>query len=315
CPHHFMMYKSEVRSYKDLPLRIAELAHQYRYEKSGELSGLMRVRMFCLADAHIFAAVDQAKQVVKEVLDLIDYTNQIFGLIKGKDYVYRLSLGDRQDTKKYYKDNVAWDKAENVLREVLKEIKAPFYEAKNEAAFYGPKIDVQMKKVGNKEETAFTVQYDFVMPKRFDLKFMNKEGVEERPIVIHRSSIGAFERTMALLIEKYGGKFPLWLAPTQIILLTITDRNIEFTKKLKHEFEKYNLRVELNDKAETMSKKVRDAQLQKIPLILTIGDKEMENNTVSVRTSDGNTKFGIKIDDFIKKVVENIQKRSLTISF
>ena len=174
CPHHFMFYKSEPHSYRELPYRIGEIAHQYRYEKSGELSGLTRVRMFCFADAHIITAKDQAKQVIKEVLELIDFINSTLGLVKGTDYRYRLSLGDRSDNKKYYKDDDSWEYAENVLREVLTEVKAPFYEASNEAAFYGPKIDIQVTKASGAEETAFTVQYDFVMPERFDLTYINK---------------------------------------------------------------------------------------------------------------------------------------------
>ncbi|MEK7189762.1 MAG: threonine--tRNA ligase, partial [Patescibacteria group bacterium] len=174
CPHHFMLFKSRPRSYRELPLRIAEFASQFRYEKSGELAGLMRVRTFCLADAHIIAVPDQAASEIKQVLDLIDYANKIFGLKKGEDYRYRLSLGDRNEEKKYYKDDAAWDKAEDILRLVLKEMDAPYFEAPGEAAFYGPKIDVQIKKINGHEETAFTVQYDFVMPKRFDMKYIDK---------------------------------------------------------------------------------------------------------------------------------------------
>ena len=215
CPHHFMLYKSEPHSYRELPLRYAELSPQFRYEKSGELSGLMRVRMFTLADAHIFCTKAQAKEEVKKVLELIDFINKTLGLEKGKDYRFRLSLGDPTDSKKYYKDPKAWKEAENLLRTVLEETIAPYFEAENEAAFYGPKIDIQMKNVLGKEETAFTVQYDFVQPKKFELTYVDENGKEVQPVVIHRSSIGAFERFMAFLIEHYGGKLAFWVAPVQ----------------------------------------------------------------------------------------------------
>ena len=252
CPHHFMFYKSQPHSYRELPYRIGEIAHQYRYEKSGELSGLTRVRMFCLADAHIIAAKDQAKQVIKEVLELIDFINGTLGLTKGEDYRYRLSLGDRSDTKKYHKDDASWDYAENVLREVLTEAKAPFYEAANEAAFYGPKIDIQVKKISGSEETAFTVQYDFVMAERFDLYFTDKEGKQERPIVIHRSSIGCLERTMAFLIEHYAGAFPTWLSPVQALIIPVSEKFIDYAKEVKEQMLSNGIRVEMDDSNESL---------------------------------------------------------------
>jgi len=309
CPHHFMFYKSEPHSYRELPYRIGEIAHQYRYEKSGELSGLTRVRMFCLADAHIIAAKDQAKQVIKEVLDLIDYINGALGLKKGVDYRYRLSLGDRTDTKKYYKDDAAWDYAENILREVLKEVEAPFYEAANEAAFYGPKIDIQMKKISGQEETAFTVQYDFVMPERFDLTFTNKDGKEERPIVIHRSSIGCLERTMALLIEKYAGEFPLWISPVQVKILPVNDDLIPYAEELKRELEKENIRVEVDDKAESLGKKIRNAEMEKSPYMIIMGAKEKESGMISVRSKKEGDLGALDPKKFIEKIKEEIKEK------
>lgn len=311
CPHHFMFYKSEQHSYRDLPYRIGEIAHQYRYEKSGELSGLTRVRMFCLADAHIISAKSQAKQVIKEVLELIDFINGTLGMVKGTDYRYRLSLGDRTDTKKYYKDDASWDFAENVLREVLTEVNAPFYEATNEAAFYGPKIDIQVKKVSGKEETAFTVQYDFVMPERFDLTFTNQEGKEERPIVIHRSSIGCLERTMAFLIEKYKGNFPVWLSPVQTKIIPITDKQLEYAQSIEKLLKENNIRVEIDDKAETMQNKIRNAASEKIPYMIIIGGREAENNTISVRQRDGQDLGVMPPEDFLNQIKTQIQNKSL----
>lgn len=309
CPHHFMLYKSEIRSYKELPLRIAEISPQFRYEKSGELTGLMRVRMFTLYDAHIFCTPGQVKQVTHEVLELIDYANGILKLQKGKDYLYRLSLGDRADDKKYFKDDQAWEKAENILREVLKEVGAPFYEALGEAAFYGPKIDIQMKNVLGKEETAFTVQYDFVMPKRFELNYVDKDGKEKEVVVIHRSSIGAFERILAFLIEHYAGNFPVWLAPTQVQIIPITDRHNEYAQKVLEQLINSNIRVELDDRSEKMQAKIRDAQLQKIPYMLVIGDKEVSEKAVAVRTREGQDLGAIKLDEFKAKLEEEVKNR------
>ena len=286
CPHHFMFYKSEPHSYRDLPYRIGEIAHQYRYEKSGELSGLTRVRMFCLADAHIIAAKDQAKQTIKEVLELIDFINGTLGLVKGTDYRYRLSLGDRTDTKKYYKDDASWDYAENVLREVLTEVKAPFYEAGNEAAFYGPKIDIQVKKVDGKEETAFTVQYDFVMPERFELTFTNKKGEQEKPIVIHRSSIGCLERTMAFLIEHYAGNFPLWLSPVQVKVIPVRDTHNKYAEEIFQKLKEKNIRVTLDDRDLNLGKRVRAAKDERVPYWLVLGDKEVDSGTVTLESRD-----------------------------
>lgn len=281
CPHHFQLYASQPHSYKELPFRIAELAKQFRYEKSGELSGLIRVRSFCLADAHIICQKEGAIAEINNVLDLIEYVAQKLGLEKGINYRYRLSLGDRKDTKKYYKDDAAWAFAENVLRQVLTERKSPFFEAEKEAAFYGPKIDVQMKDFSGKENTAFTIQYDFVMPKRFNLTYIDKDGQQKEPIVIHRSSIGAIERTMAFLLEHYAGALPFWLSPVQVAIIPIADRHLEYAEKVKKELKDF--RVEISHDQETLGKRIREAELQKIPYILVVGDKEIETSSVGVR--------------------------------
>lgn len=311
CPHHFMLYKSKPHSYKELPVRYAEISPQFRYEKSGELSGLTRVRMFCLADAHIICEKSQAKEEIKRVLNLIDEMNKSLGLEKGKDYRYRLSLGDRSDDKKYYKDDESWESAENILREVLNEIHAPFFEAQGEAAFYGPKIDIQMKKINGSEETAFTVQYDFVMPKRFELSFVNGEGKEEQPIVIHRSSIGAFERTMAFLIEHYAGAFPLWLSPVQVILIPITEKQTEYAKKVEKELKNANLRVENWQENESMQKRIKLAQEQKVPYMVILGGKEEEQDKISLRKRDGSQENFINLTDFISRLKTEIDQKTI----
>ena len=266
--------------------------------------------MFCLADAHIFCTVEQAKATILEVLNLIDYANKVLGFVKGQDYRYRLSLGDRKDDKKYYKDDKAWETAENTLREVLTEAKAPFFEAPNEAAFYGPKIDIQIKNVSGKEETAFTVQYDFVMPKRFNLTYTDKDGKEQEVVVIHRSSIGAIERTMAFLIEKYKGAFPVWLSPVQVQIIPIAERHNKYGQNVLDQLLTANIRVELDERAETMQAKIRDAQMQKIPYMLIVGDREEKEKTVAVRTREGGNLRAIKIKEFIDKVKEDIESRS-----
>ena len=309
CPHHFMLFKSKPRSYRELPLRLAELASQFRYEKSGELSGLMRVRMFTLADAHIFLAPEQAEAEIKEVLKLIDFINKNLGLKKGKDYMYRLSLGDRQDTKKYNKDDKTWDFAENVLRKVLKQIKAPYYETKGEAAFYGPKIDVQMKRVNGQEDTAFTVQYDFVLPERFALKYIDNRGRERQPIVLHRSSIGCLERTIAFLIEHYAGALPTWLSPIQVAIIPVGKAHKVFANKLGKEFAQENIRVEVYGDNETVGYKIRNAEKHKVPYILVIGDKEKKSNKLAVRERGKKTLKIVATKKFLADLIKVIKSK------
>ncbi len=311
CPHHFELYRSRPRSYRELPMRIAELAHQYRYEKSGELTGLIRVRMFTLADAHIICTKEQAEGEIEAVLDLVEFVSTTFGLVKGVDYRYRLSKGDRQDDKKYYKDDKAWDFAEDVLRKVLKKTGAPYYEADGEAAFYGPKIDIQMKNVLGKEETAFTVQYDFVMPKRFELKYIDDHGAEKEPIVIHRSSIGALERVMAFLIEHYKGAFPVWLAPVQAAIIPISDNQLDYAYEIKKTLLSKGLRAEVNDKDASMGAKIREAQMQKVPYMLVVGEKEEKDRTISLRLRSGEQFGGQKIEELSEKIKNIYLTRSL----
>jgi len=309
CPHHYQLYLAKPRSYKELPFRIAELAKQFRYEKSGELTGLIRVRSFCLADSHIICQKEQAESEINNVLDLIEYMTNIFGLKPIINYRYRLSLGDRKDTKKYYKDDKAWTFAENVLRKVLKGRNAPFFEAEKEAAFYGPKIDIQMKNFAGKEDTAFTVQYDFVGPKKFDLKYTTNEGKQEEAIVIHRSSIGAIERIMAFLIEHYAGAFPLWLSPVQISVIPIGEKHLDYAKEIQKQLKSFDIRAELRDENETLGKKIREAEMQKTPYLLIIGDKEIAAQSVAVRERGKGDTGMIEINKFIEKIKEEIKDK------
>jgi threonyl-tRNA synthetase len=311
CPHHYQYYAAKPRSYRELPFRIAELAKQFRYEKSGELTGLSRVRLFCLADGHIICTKEQAVGEINGALDLIEFSAEIFGLKKGEDYRYRLSKGDRADTKKYYKDDTAWEHAEGLLRNVLKDRQANYFEADNEAAFYGPKIDIQMKNVAGKEETAFTVQYDFVGPKRFKLAYIDSDGKEKEPIVIHRSSIGAIERIMAFLIEHYAGAFPLWLSPVQVKIIPISDKHNEHAAKVAEEMKARGIRVEIDERSERMNLKVRQAQLDKINYMVILGDKETAENTVSVRQRSGEQLPTQPLSAFIDALVEEIKTRKI----
>jgi threonyl-tRNA synthetase len=311
CPHHFELYLSEKHSYKDMPVRFAELAQLYRYEQSGELMGLLRVRTFCLADAHIVARKDQAEAEVESVLDLVDFVCTSLGFELGKDYRYRLSLGDKKDAEKYFQDDASWEYAESVLRKVLKKRNAPFYEAEKEAAFYGPKIDIQMKNIHGKEDTAFTVQYDFVMPKRFELKFTNADGQEEEPVVIHRSSIGALERIFAFLIEKYAGNFPLWLSPVQLAVLPISENQNDYANKVANELRSKNseLRIEIDQRSESIGKKIREATMQKIPYLIIVGQKEVEAGLVSVRSRSGQDLGQMKLEEFVEKIQKEIENK------
>ncbi|HEY4502195.1 MAG TPA: threonine--tRNA ligase [Candidatus Paceibacterota bacterium] len=310
CPHHFQMFLQKPRSYRESPMRIAELAQLYRYEQSGELMGLIRTRNFCLADAHIICAnEEQAAQEVSGALDLIEHMNGVFGLKLGVDYRFRLSLGDRSNTEKYYKNDAAWEKGEDLLRKVMQKRGVEFEEAKDEAAFYGPKIDVQMKNVNGKEDTAFTVQYDFCMPDRFDLAYIGEDGQPHRAFVVHRSSIGSIGRTMAFLIEKYAGAFPTWLAPVQARILPIGEAHIAFAQDTLERLKEAGVRAEVDQSGESLGKKIREAKTQKIPYLLVIGDQEVAAGTASL---EGRTeKLGaLPIADIVAKLQDEIKTRA-----
>lgn len=310
CPHHFQMFLSRPHSYREAPMRIAELAQLYRYEQSGELMGLIRTRTFCLADAHIIcASEEQAAEEVSGALDLIEHANGVFGLKLGVDYRFRLSLGDRSNTEKYYKNDAAWEKAEDLLRKVMQKRGADFEEAKDEAAFYGPKIDVQMKNVNGKEDTAFTVQYDFCMPDRFDLTYVGEDGKPKRAFVVHRSSIGSLGRTLAFLIEKYGGAFPLWLSPVQAQVIPIAETHQGFAKEVQATLRAAGIRADVDLSNESLGKKIREAKTQKIPYTLVIGDAEVAAKTATLEGRQG--KIGaLSIADIVSKLQEEIRNRA-----
>lgn len=310
CPHHFQLYADRPRSYRELPMRIAELAKLYRYEGSGELSGLVRVRSFCLADAHIICTdKNQAADEVAKALDLIEYIASVFGLTLGENYSYRLSLGDRADDKKYYQNDAAWDEGEAMLRLVLEKRQGTFVEAPGEAAFYGPKIDIQMKDARGKENTAFTVQYDFCMPDRFNLTYIDADGKEKRPVVVHRSSIGAIERVMAFLIEHYAGAFPAWLAPVQAIVLPIGESHHAYAESIATHLRKNDIRITVDASSESLGKRIRSAKMGKIPYLIVVGDKEVTEKTVSLEHRSAGQLGSQTLDHATAIITEAIAKK------
>lgn len=309
CPHHFELYLSKPRSYRELPMRIAELAQLYRYEQSGELMGLIRTRSFCLADAHIICATEeQAVTEVGRALDLIEDMTKVFGLTLGVDYRYRLSMGDRSNTEKYYKNDAAWEMAEDLLRKHLKARGSEFEEAKDEAAFYGPKIDIQMKNANGKEDTAFTVQYDFCMPDRFDLTYMSDDGTKKRALVVHRSSIGAIGRIMAFLIEKYAGAFPLWLSPVQVRILPVSEKQADYANTILEALRNAGVRVEVDD-SDSLGKRIRSGKVAKVPYLLVVGDQEKEAGTVTAEHREKGKMPAQKIDEFVTAILQEIKDR------
>ncbi len=302
CPHHMLIYKSKLRSYRDLPIRIAELAHDFRYEASGSVCGLERVREMCQNDSHLFVRPDQIKEEVGKVLNLIfDVYQKDFGF-PDSAFKFRLSLRDKNNKEKYIDNDEMWETAESQLREILKELNIDFYEAEGEAAFYGPKIDIQIKTALNHDVTIPTCQLDFALPERFDLNYIGEDGKEHRPVVIHRAILGSSDRFMSFLIEETKGAFPTWLAPLQVKILTIADRHIEYADKVEEKLERMGVRVEVDCREEKMGYKIREAQLQKIPYMLVVGDKEVEENKVSVRSREKGDLGSIDVEEFLNKI-------------
>ena len=304
CPHHMLIYKNKMHSYRDLPIRIGELAHDFRYEDSGTVCGIERVREMCQNDAHLFVRPDQIKDEVGKVVKLILDVYKDFGF---KDYKFRLSLRDKNDKHKYFDDDEMWDKAESQLREILTELGLDFYEAEGEAAFYGPKLDVQLKSAIGHDVTVSTCQLDFLLPQRFELEYIGEDGKAHRPVVIHRAILGTLDRFMAFLIEETKGAFPTWLAPVQVKVLPISDKHLEYANKVKEALQDKEVRVEVDDRAEKIGYKIREAQLQKVPYMLVVGDKEQEAGKVGVRNRKDGDVGAMKLEDFVEKIDEEIK--------
>ena len=307
CPHHMMIYANRPHSYRDLPMRIGEIAHDFRYESSGTLKGIERGRHFCQNDAHLFCTPEQIKSEVADVCNLIFEVYKDFNIT---DYRCVLSLRDPADKKKYHDDDAMWNHAEQALREVLTELGIHFTEEIGEAAFYGPKLDIQYKNVFGKEDTLVTIQIDMLLAQRFGMEYTDADGQKKHPYIIHRTSLGCYERTLAYLIEKYAGAFPLWLAPEQVRIMTITNRADDYAYQLKDRLEKEGMRVSVDDRNEKIGFKVREAQTQKIPYMLVLGDQEVENGTAALR-SRKNENFGaMPVADIIAKLREEIDSKA-----
>lgn len=300
CPSHIMVYKSTQHSYRELPLRIAELGNMHRWEKSGQLTGMSRVRIMTLNDAHIFCAnTDQVEQEVEGVLHLME---EVYGVLGLKNYSYRLSLGDPNDREKYVDNPSMWQAGEALLRRVLQRVGLDFYEATGEAAFYGPKIDVQFQTAQGKDETLVTVQVDFHLPAQCELEFVTEDGGRAQPIIVHRGVLSTMERMIALLIEEYEGNFPLWLAPTQAVVIAIADRHLPYARAVADQFKAVRIRVEVDSRNERMNAKIRDAQLRKIPYMLVVGDREASAQTAALRVRGGKDLGAMPIAAIVDKL-------------
>lgn len=308
CPHHFMLYASKPHSYKELPLKYAEISPMYRKERSGALSGLIRVMGFHLADAHIFITPDDLKSVFEEVIDLIEYVMKCLGLTER--CWYRVSLRDNEK-EKYIDAPESWAISEKALIEICDEMGIDYEIGHGDAAFYGPKLDVQMRTVGGREETLFTNQIDLALSERFDLEYISQDGSRERPWIVHRSSIGCLERTIAFLTEHYAGAFPTWLAPIQAIILPITERHLDFSVGVQRRLQKTGIRVEVDDRNESLNRKVREARLQKIPYLCVVGDQEVEADTLMITNRDTGTREKLSTEDFVLRIVRENARRSI----
>ena len=311
CPHHMLIYKNKLHSYRDLPIRIGEFATDFRYEASGAVKGLERVRCMCQNDAHLFVTPEQIGEEFKKVVSLILDVYNDFGI---KNYKFRLSLRDKNDKEKYFDDDKMWDEAENKLRSVLNDLNVEYFEAVGEAAFYGPKLDVEVKPAVGPEVTLSTCQLDFLLPRRFELSYIDSNGEKQTPVVLHRAIFGTFDRFTAFIIEETKGAFPLWLAPTQINIIPVNNEyHLDYCNKVYNELKNNNIRVNLDDRDEKLGYKMRESQTNKIPITLVLGDQEKENNTISYRLFGSRETITISFKDFIELVNNNIKEKNINV--
>ncbi|EPR26568.1 Threonyl-tRNA synthetase [Geobacillus sp. WSUCF1] len=307
CPHHMMIYKSKLHSYRELPIRIAELGTMHRYEMSGALTGLQRVRGMTLNDAHIFVRPDQIKDEFKRVVNLILEVYKDFGI---EEYSFRLSYRDPHDKEKYYDDDEMWEKAQRMLREAMDELGLDYYEAEGEAAFYGPKLDVQVRTALGKDETLSTVQLDFLLPERFDLTYIGEDGKPHRPVVIHRGVVSTMERFVAFLIEEYKGAFPTWLAPVQVKVIPVSpEAHLDYAYDVQRTLKERGFRVEVDERDEKIGYKIREAQMQKIPYMLVVGDKEVSERAVNVRRYGEKESQTMGLDEFMALLADDVREK------
>ena len=308
CPHHMMIYANEIHSYRDLPIRIGEIGRDCRFEASGTLKGIERVRTFCQNDAHIFVTPEQIEDEFKNVVNLI---LEAYKEMNITDYHFELSLRDPQDKVKYHPDDEMWDNAENKLRQVLNDIGIDYIEKIGEAAFYGPKLDVQVKPAVGNEITMSTCQLDFCLPAKFNLSYIDSNGEKKTPVVLHRAVFGTIDRFMAYYLEETKGALPTWLSPVQVKIIPITDKQLEYAKGVYQKLLDENVRVELDSRPEKMGYKIREAQVQKIPYMLVIGDKEIEAGAVGVRNRKAGDLGQIPVDEFISKIKDEIKNHKI----
>jgi threonyl-tRNA synthetase len=308
CPFQFMIYNSKLHSYRDLPVRMAETSTLFRNEASGEMHGLIRVRQFTISEGHLIVTPEQLEEEFLGVLDLINYIMDTLGI--KEDISYRFSKWDPNNKEKYIDNPDAWEDTQAKMKNILDKIDIPYQEADGEAAFYGPKLDIQFKNVHGKEDTIITVQIDFNSPECFDMTYIDKNNEKKRPYVIHRTSIGCYERTIAMLIEKYAGAFPTWLAPVQVKVLPIVDKQFEYANQIAEKLSKLGVRVEVDERNEKIGYKIREAQLAKIPYMLVIGDREMQNGQVAVRSRKEGDLGVMDVDGFINKLTTEINTRA-----
>ena len=308
CPSHIQIYKHHIRSYRDLPMRIAELGMMHRYEKSGALSGLQRVREMTLNDGHTFVAVDQIRDEFAKILNLIMDVYKDFDIT---DYSFRLSLRDPKNKEKYYGNDEMWDESQKLLKAAMDDLNLDYYEAEGEAAFYGPKLDIQTKTALGNDETMSTIQLDFMQPDRFGLSYVGKDGKEHMPVMIHRGIVGTMERFVAYLTEIYKGAFPTWLAPEQVHIIPVSEeKHGDYAQKLADKMKAAQIRVVVDDRNEKMGYKIREAQTQKVPYTLVVGDDEVKNNAVSVRKYGEDAQNNMSQDDFMNEILADIASYS-----
>ena len=310
CPFQYQAYLNRGRSYRDLPMRLNETSTLFRNEASGEMHGLIRVRQFTISEGHLMCTPEQLEDEFKGCLELTNYMLKTLGLYE--DVTYRFSQWDPEDTEKYIGTKEQWDEAQSVMKKILDHLEIPYKIGIGEAAFYGPKLDIQIKNVHGKEDTLITIQIDQMLAEKFGMEYVDKDGTKKNPYIIHRTSIGCYERTLALLIEKYAGAFPVWLAPVQVKLLAIADRHLDYIYEIKKQLEDAGIiRVEVDDRSEKIGYKIREAQLEKIPYMLVIGDKDIENNTVSVRSRKDGDIGAMSIDEFIEKITDDVNTKRI----
>lgn len=307
CPHHMMIYKNEPRSYRDLPLRVAELGGMHRYEMSGALTGLQRVRYMVLNDGHTFVRPDQMKEEFKAIVHLIQEVYADFGIT---DYKFRLSYRDPADKEKYFDNDAIWEMAQRELKETMDELELPYFEAEGEAAFYGPKLDVQVRTALGKDETLSTVQLDFLLPERFELTYKGNDGQDHRPVVLHRGVVSTMERFVAYLIEEYKGAFPTWLAPVQVKLIPVSSVHEDYAREIKAMLLKKGIRVETDFRDEKLGYRIREAQVNKVPVMLVLGDKEIEAREVNIRRYGSKDSSNASLEQFVLDLEQEIANRS-----